>query len=552
MLSDSFNLQKVNDLYNNRGYDPETGNIKDFKDAKAYLTERLYPLNNGDYLLNEKNKMRSINYEITSRTILNKLPDELKKWFLKKYFKLYEKVCKLNQPIIKGDEINTIGQFLHKADVPYSSFSDDIHIKVNMMLNFYKELWCNNNDTSFNYIINWMANMVQGVKNETILYLKSNLKGIGKSRGTTFLIDHVIGQELAIESPSTPLTSKYNSSLYGKLMVAFEELENTSKYEWESISKRLKTWSTSNKITIEEKYMTSFVSDNINNYIVLSNNDAIKGADGRRFYCLDLSSKRLGDTKYWESLHADCFNNEVGHAFYIYLKERDISNFNCRVFEATKSKTDALTDLLNNVYKFLKFNYVLCDKDILLTSKELYELYLDYCNKTSNKEFKKRKFISLLREVDIEYRTSNGKCIYNVSIDKLKQTADKFKWKYEDDAEEFSDNCIWDNIEQKQQPNPIDHEDRISILNDNNKQLKEENEQLKELIKSLQEQLNAQDKPKLKKVVKKSKSKVKDLIDSINNKLDEQKPQPQPKPKPKKISIKISNMDMLLTDFDSI
>ena len=43
-------------------------------------------------------------------------------------------------------------------------------------------------------------------------------------------------------------------------MVAFEELENTSKYEWESISKRLKTWSTSNKMTIEEKYMRQFVA----------------------------------------------------------------------------------------------------------------------------------------------------------------------------------------------------------------------------------------------------------------------------------------------------
>jgi len=546
MISGSFNLQKINDLFNNRGYDPETGNIKDFKDAKAYLTERLYPLNNGDYLLNEKGKIRSINYEITSRTILNKLPDELKKWYLKKYFKLYEQVCKLNQPIIQGDEINTIGQFLHKDDRAYSSFSDDIHIKVNTMLNFYKELWCNNNDVSFNYVIRWMANMVQGVKNETILYLKSNLKGIGKSRGTTFLIDHVIGGELAMESPSTPLTSKYNSCLYGKLMVAFEELENTSKYEWESISKRLKTWTTSNKITIEEKYMTSFISDNINNYIVLSNNDAIKGADGRRFYCLDLSSKRLGDTKYWDDLHANCFNNDVGHAFYMYLKELDISDFNCRVFEATKTKTDALTDLLNNVYKFLKFNYVLCDKDILLTSKELYNVYIDYCNKTSNKEFKKRKFISLLREVDIEYRTSNGKCIYNISIDKLKQTAKKFKWYYEDDREEFADNCIWDDIEEK---NPIDHDDRISIL-------KEENNKLKELIKTLQEQLKQQQpkepiKPKLKKVVKK-KSTVKELIKDINKRLDKkEEAKPKPKPKPS-IKLSISNMDMLLTDFDSI
>ena len=66
---------------------------------------------------------------------------------------------------------------------------------------------------------------------------------------------------------------------------------------------------------IEAKNQNSFKADNINNYMLLSNNDAIKDDDGRRYYIADVSSKNEGNTIFWTDLNKTCFNDLTGHAF---------------------------------------------------------------------------------------------------------------------------------------------------------------------------------------------------------------------------------------------
>ena len=67
----------------------------------------------------------------------------------------------------------------------------------------------------------------------------------------------------------------------GKLCVIFEELENFGVSEWSSISSVLKRYITSTTINIEAKGKDAIQVDNINNYILNSNNDAIRDDDGR-------------------------------------------------------------------------------------------------------------------------------------------------------------------------------------------------------------------------------------------------------------------------------
>lgn len=486
-----FDLRHLNRLYEDRGYDEKTGKKKDFTEAKQYLKSYLYPLIDSDFILNQKGELKRMPYDIVSKTILVKLPDELKKWYIKKNYDIYEQVCKIGQPIIKDDEINTIGTFKHTNYKPYEEYPQNIKDGVNKMLDFYKNIWSNNNEEVFKYIIQWFANVVKGGKNETILYLKTALEGVGKSRGSVFMIDHVIGKKLSKESSSMPLTSPYNYSLFGQILTCFEELENSSKYEWEAISKRLKTWATSDKITYTEKYMKSFDSSNINNYIINSNNEAIKASDGRRYVCLDINTSKFEDYKYWDDLHKTCFNDNVGEAFFSYLLEVDLSDYNKGKAPLTQNKKDAKISLLNSVYKFIKFNYVLCEKSINTQTKELYDNYIIYCNQTSNREFKKRKFLSLLREVGITYITKNSKCIVNYDISDLQKIADKFKWIHDDDCEEFIDNCIWkesisiNNAESKQ-----DKDIRITWLENENDRLKKDLSQLRKELDKYRNSIN--------------------------------------------------------------
>src|SRR5690606_13754303 len=119
---------------------------------------------------------------------------------------------------------------------------------------------------------------------------------------------------------SGPLKTKFNSELAGKILVIFEELENFSSSEWQGISTTLKRMITSPTLMIEAKGKDQKELKNLNNYIIMTNEDAIKDDNGRRYFILPISSKYLGNNNYFDKLY-DCFNNEVGKAFYSYLFE---------------------------------------------------------------------------------------------------------------------------------------------------------------------------------------------------------------------------------------
>ena len=198
--------------------------------------------------------------------------------------------------------------------------------------------------------------MIHGNKNQSLLYAKTHTEGVGKSTLTEFLMDYVIGRNLSIQPSSSVLTTGNNNCLFGKLFVCFEELKS-SKSEWSKMSSCLKEWITSDTVAYSEKYMVGYTARNINNYIINTNTDAVKGANGRRYFICDLSTKYKGDTKYWNNLYNKCFNDETGKAFYLYMLNRDVSKFKSNVFPITNTKKESIADLMNPVHKFIKFNH---------------------------------------------------------------------------------------------------------------------------------------------------------------------------------------------------
>ena len=100
-----------------------------------------------------------------------------------------------------------------------------------MMLNYLKEIWATDNKPQYEFIIKWLAKMARGGNNQSVLYLKSD-EGIGKSTFTDFFRKYVIGPKLCMQSGSQPLISRFNKTLFCKLLVIFEELENFSTNQW--------------------------------------------------------------------------------------------------------------------------------------------------------------------------------------------------------------------------------------------------------------------------------------------------------------------------------
>ena len=130
------------------------------------------------------------------------------------------------------------------------------------------------------------------------------------------------------------------------------------------------------------------------------------------------------------------------HFIFIYL-EIDVSKYNPQIFKETLAKKINQCDRLHSLFKFIKFNYILNKANLSISTKNLYDDYCKYIAlKSIDINITKNRMIMLLREHDIDYIKTNGNMLYDIDYDKLLLIAEKFKWMYDDDNEEYEDNII--------------------------------------------------------------------------------------------------------------
>ena len=456
-------------------------------EAKQYLDKYLIPLTDGNHaeLVDGKYELRDDS--VIKRTYFNRMSKELHTYYFKEKTDLKTITYDFNKPIIFGNYLNLCPEIKQKYK-KIDEFSQESKVKLELILIYIKEVLCSNNVAAYEFLLKWISNMFHGNRNYSALYLKG-LQGAGKSTLLEFIREHVLGNSLCFQGGSSPLKSKFNSELSGKLMVVFEELENFSSSEWISISSVLKRQITSPTLMIEKKGIDPREEKNLNNYILISNNDAIQDDDGRRYFILDINTKYFGDKDYFDKLYT-CFTDEVGQLFYSYIMDISVDGFNPQAYPMTKSKQDSFSKRLDSVYKFLKDVFVLQMNDIKRQSvQELYNCYVSYCEKFKIPKIKNKiDFNNSMSDVNIKCKKSHGQNVYNVSYTELKAISDKFHWVHEldeitnkrnapddtdddenqDDPYEFGIDKSNKSIDIKPEKKPIDKYFTVSINNRHN------------------------------------------------------------------------------------
>ena len=462
-----------------------------FNDQKEYIKKYFIPLDNGDHCMLVDGKYKIITKEILNNVYLVKCDKKIKDFYHKEHKVVKTLTYQLGKPIFFDNKINLCPQL--PVVKPYKDFSDDIKKKVELMLGYMKEILSSGKENVYNYLTKWTANMCKGNKNDAALVLKTYAKGSGKSTYPVFIRKHVI-PDLTLESSSEPLKNKFNTELGGKLFVYFEELETFSANEWIAVSSVLKRIITSDTMRFEEKGQTPYHAQNINNYMLLSNHDV--DDDGRRFFVADVSTHRKGDRDYWVNLYKNCFNDEVGYAFYCYMREINTDNFMPQDFPITSNKLNSISKRLDSVYLFLKEEYILTKKSINVKSKDFYTEYQTFCKSNNKKPCQKTDFTTKLNEIQIKMiKTDGGNNKFKVSYEQLKAIADKNNWINELDEPKEE--------EEEEDENPLDHgveykfgkpkaDEKDEIIDRQNKEI----EELKAKLKQLEEQLKPKEVPK--------------------------------------------------------
>ena len=172
---------------------------------------------------------------------------------------------------------------------------------------------------------------------------------------------------------------------------------------------------------------------------------------------MDISAYKKDDHVYWKYMHDKCFNNEVGEAFYNYLNEKDLTNFNDKVVPLSVGKKDAISNRLDLISKFIKYNYVLKKKAIhKVQVDDLYNEYKEFSDEHNGKSKPKSKidFNADLRTRGIKYYKSGSKNIFDMNLESLNAMAKSGNWIheldiYEDDTQ-LSEKPLTKNVQKYQ------------------------------------------------------------------------------------------------------
>lgn len=214
--------------------------------------------------------------------------------------------------------------------------------KCDLFLAHLRDVLCAGVEEHYNYLLRWMASAVQ--KPDRPGQVAVVLKGkMGAGKGTFARhFGALFGRHYLHLSDPKHLLGNFNVHLRDAVLLFADEAFYAGDKKHESL---LKTLITEDTLVVEGKGRDAEVSANCVHLIVASNEDwAVPAAIGdRRFFILDVSGERAGDSEYFARLE-DEMSSGGRSALLHYLLGMDLAGWDVR----TRPKTDALRSEQHN------------------------------------------------------------------------------------------------------------------------------------------------------------------------------------------------------------
>jgi len=201
---------------------------------------------------------------------------------------------------------------------------------------------CNGNKIHYDWIYKWMARMVQdpgGKRPGTAIVLRGD-QGVGKG---VFLnqFGQIFGQHYLQINNQMHLTSRFNDHFKGIVFLFVDEGFWAGDKGSEGLLKGLIT---EDLIVIESKGRDAITFKNYINMAMASNNDWVvpAGLDERRFFCLDVSSAKKQNIKYFEAILYQMNNGGREAMMYDFLQYDFSTGPNIQIVPRTNALFDQI------------------------------------------------------------------------------------------------------------------------------------------------------------------------------------------------------------------
>lgn len=201
------------------------------------------------------------------------------------------------------------GSPINKAVVPkgYLNLWRDFSIEPaegdwSLFKKHLRNVVCNRDEEAFNWLMDWMAQMVQcpQVKCGTAVVLKSEQKGSGKSMLIEFF-KRIFGPHGHSASQIDHIVGKFNGHLEEAVFFGVEEGFWAGNKQANSV---LKTLITQPTLGIERKGLDYYDAPNFTRLLFTSNENWVVpvGTDERRYFVLEFHNKRAKDPDYFDPI----------------------------------------------------------------------------------------------------------------------------------------------------------------------------------------------------------------------------------------------------------
>lgn len=296
-----------------------------------------------------------------------------------KYFTIHDIIFKPGEPyndkyfnLFKGFKVKKI----EKYDEKY----------FELLIKHIKEVWANGNEEIYEYILYWIASIIQNPsqKTNTALVFISK-EGAGKNIIFDFLKKYIFSNYAVNVCDLEKITGKFNSMLSNKILTVLNEANQVLNTSYNKTFETLKNLISENKQIVEKKGLDPFEIDDYNNYMFFSNNpNPIKiSSNDRRYMISNCSDKYVGNHNYFENL-IKSLNEECATHFYTYLLSLDLSKINLKQIPINKCKTEQIINSMSSFNKFLYTNACDIEKNIdddkYIDINYFYDLYKEKCH----------------------------------------------------------------------------------------------------------------------------------------------------------------------------
>ncbi len=205
--------------------------------------------------------------------------------------------------------------------------------------------------TIYNYIIGWLATMIQfpNRQGEVALIMRGK-KGTGKGQ-LAHMVRGLFGSHGLYINNCAHITGRFNHHLRDCAFIFLDEAFFAGDKQHESVLKGLIT---DEVLMIEGKGKNAFQSANYLSVMMASNEEWVVPAstDERRFCVVDVSDCKKGNREYFTALHAATHNKDVQAAMLNELMELDLTHYEIRDIPETEALKEQRTHSLDSLGKW--------------------------------------------------------------------------------------------------------------------------------------------------------------------------------------------------------